>query len=447
MIVAPPLPSLEIQGKPLLTDAVAPIDGSRSPDLVLRGFPPQSRVTVSAVRDMEHWEGDAKGPWTKKKVRVVAWAKVECGRDGTVRLDRAKILSGSFTKSGSAGLFWSGYPVGSPKIPSDLSLPAGEVKEGQIAFRAVGGDRSVSGLADFRIPKGVRLVPIATPTLNGCFAYREGDRRKPALISLHGSEGSSVGSAQQRALNFASRGLPTLALNYFAWPHENVPNLSNSNLNTPVELLDTARLWLAERPEVAPKRIGLVGVSKGAEFSLVGASLFDWVKAVVAVVPTDVVWEGYPTPERKGRESTWSYRGEPLPYIPLYDPEPDRYRTNTERYERSRNDRPEAAKAAVIPLEKTRARVLLLAGDRDEVWASGAMSRRLAARMREFGKGRQIEAVVYPLAGHQISGPGLFPVRLYGVDSKDPRDKSIQAEGEATVDAWERTIRFFQRNL
>ena len=448
LLIGPNLsPPLEIQGQRLEPDHAAPIVEARFLDVTLRGFAPDARVTIASVRPMVRWSGGAKGPWTQETVRMVAWATIRVGEDGSARLDRAPILAGSFARTGSAGLFWSGYPAGAPEIPADLPLgdatPAGDV---EIRARSDRGE-AAAGSVRFVEPDDVTVVPIDTPELHGCYAFPKGARRTGTLISLHGSEGGSVASARSRAIRFAARGVPTLGLNYFAWPNERIANLPAANLNTPVELLERARAWLAARPEVDPGRIGLYGVSKGAEFALVGASVFPWVRAVVAVVPSDSVWEGYPTPPRKGAESTWSLGGRPLPYIPLYDVEPGRYRVNTDRYEISRRDRPREAAAALIPLERTRARVLLLASDRDEVWASGRMARALETRMRRFGRGDRIEAHVYPLAGHQISGVGLFPVRLYGIQSEDPRDKLLDAEGEATVDADARTMRFLKRSL
>ena len=435
----------------LASDAPTPIFESAPMTIRLKGFPARAEVLLTATRRLTRWTGGAKGPWTPEGISLVAWANVRCNADGSIDLDRTKIQSGSFSRTGAAGLFWSGYPAAEAQRRigprPTLTLPADLPPSDVLIEASLAGRRVLAGVARFADPPGIEIVPIVTPTLNGCYAYPIGAPRRGGLISLHGSEGGSVASARSRAITFAANGIPTLAVNYFAWPNERVPNLAQSNLNSPVELLTVARDWLVRRPEVDPARIGLWGVSKGAEFALVGAATYPWVKAAVAVVPSDSVWEGYPTPSRQGQESTWSLAGRPLPYIPLFDPDEGRFRVNTDRYEQSRRAHPQQALAARIPLERTRAQVLLLGSDRDEVWASGAMTRNLVARMRRYGRGGQIEARTYPRAGHQISGAGLFPVRLYGIDSRDPRDKSLDDEAAATLDARVRTLRFLRRRL
>ena len=40
-------------------------------------------------------------------------------------------------------------------------------------------------------------------------------------------------------------------------------------------------------------RLGVYGHSKGAEYAELAATRLPWIDAVVACVPTDVVWEGY----------------------------------------------------------------------------------------------------------------------------------------------------------
>lgn len=92
-----------------------------------------------------------------------------------------------------------------------------------------------------------------------------------------------------------------------------------------------------------------------------------------------------------------------------------------------------------------KARILLLASDRDEVWASGAMARNVVERLVAAGKSDYVEVKIYPKAGHQLAGTGTFPVRLYGEQSPDPDAKDIVVEGEAAADAWRRTLRFLKK--
>ena len=61
-----------------------------------------------------------------------------------------------------------------------------------------------------------------------------------------------------------------------------------------MEAIETAYSWLKQQPEIDAARLALVGVSKGAEFALVAATIYPWIDAVAAFAPSHVVWEGIP---------------------------------------------------------------------------------------------------------------------------------------------------------
>jgi dienelactone hydrolase len=281
------------------------------------------------------------------------------------------------------------------------------------------------------------------------YAYPQAGEKLPVVISLHGSEGGSVGKARSRAMPLASNGFAAVGVNYFSYPHEAIQGIPSQHAEIKLEIIESIREWLMTRPEVDINRIHLVGVSKGAELALLAASQFDWIKSTVAVVPSDVVWEGYSDGgNKKTAKSSWSVGGKPLPFVPLFEFDPKKegmYRTNTERYSRSRDFHPDQAALAHIPVEKITGRILLLAGDRDEVWASGDMTRHIVERMTVAGKLDLVDVKIYPKAGHQIAGTGAFPVRLYGEQSPDLDAKDILAEGSAAADAWRRTIQFLKQ--
>jgi dienelactone hydrolase len=104
--------------------------------------------------------------------------------------------------------------------------------------------------------------------------------------------------------------------------------------------MENSCLWLARQEDLNMKTLTLYGSSKGAEFAMVAATKYDWINSVVAVVPGDAVWAGYGDDDLKEQQkSSWSFEGKPLPFFPLFSFDPNQkglYRTNTERYSRSR---------------------------------------------------------------------------------------------------------------
>ncbi|MEU6851707.1 acyl-CoA thioester hydrolase/BAAT C-terminal domain-containing protein [Actinacidiphila alni] len=149
-------------------------------------------------------------------------------------------------------------------------------------------------------------------------------------------------------------------------------------------------------------RIGVLGLSRGAEAALLTAVHDPRVAAVVALSPTSLTW-GHVT-----HRSSWTWRGAPLPYVP-YDETwspvlaPDgrvAYRT---LYERSRDRFRDAARSAAIPVERTAAEIVLVAGGADAMWPSLPFAHDLAAR-------RPVTLLTHPAAGHRIPLPGEPPL-------------------------------------
>ena len=418
----------------------------------ISGLKPSEVVRLHALRSLEKWRND-NGKWMRVRQALHAFVDFKASSSGTIDVDTATPIRGTYQEPDSLAILRSGYRFGDPalkdvKVLDEALLakePADRVhlkleRDGQIAVEA--GFRIVDSAP------GLKFEEVKGAGWHAVYAWPVNQSNLRTVVSLHGSEGGSIGKARGRAAQFASQGFATLAMNYFAYPHEAIPGVPDKHLEIKIENLQAARDWLSKRKEVDASHFAVHGVSKGAEFSLVAASHYPWITKVVAVVPSDIVWEGYAADAgRSTARSSWSIAGKPLPFVPLFSFDPNLdglYRTNTERYDRSRQCFADQATAARIPIEKTNAKMLLLASDRDEVWSSGSMSRNIAEQLVLANKQKQLALKIYPTAGHQIAGTGTFPVRLYGEQSNDATSKDIVAEGTAAADAWRRTIKFLR---
>ncbi len=415
----------------------------------ISGALPNEKLTIVATRQMQVWRPDAKGNWRPVPVDFVAWAEFLADGSGQLDVATARPINGSYTEADPLGLFWSGYPIDGDAVPAPYkALGAG--KEDRVQFRVV-RDNLVIAESEIRLSRDnsdLRIATVQQPGLVGVFAAPKDGKRLPTLIVLHGSEGNNIEKARNNALSYAAQGFATLAIAWYTQPYEPAEHVPISGIEIDANQLDRAKAWLAQQPEADVKRIGLFGTSKGGEFAMLAASRFPWVKAAVGCVPSDIVWQGFGEGENiLPARSTWRLDGKALPFVPLYPYVDGRFRDNTDRYERSRRFNADAAKTARIPIEKTKAKLLLIAGDRDEVWASGAMARNIAENMQRAGKGKQVETLIAAKAGHGICGDGSFPVRAYGKDDPDPDRKSLNAEGHATVIAFRRTIAFLKSVL
>jgi dienelactone hydrolase len=159
----------------------------------------------------------------------------------------------------------------------------------------------------------------------------------------------------------ASHGYPTLSLAYFG-----EPGLPQTLKNIPLEYFANALRWLAAQPGVDPKRVVVVGVSRGGEAALLlGATFPALVHGVVACTTSAEVLPAYPGPG-----DAWTIGGRPVPLGP-------------------------------IPVERIAGPVLVTGGGRDAVIRSALAVQEIVRRARDHGR-RDVVGRIYPRAGHGI---------------------------------------------
>lgn len=276
------------------------------------------------------------------------------------------------------------------------------------------------------------------------FAKPEGNGPFPTIILLGGSEGND-GSARSKAPDFLAEGYAVLGLPYYSpgWGGQprKFPELSAGFDSIPVDYLETARDWLRARTDVDGSAIGILGGSKGAEMALLAGSLIDGFAAIAAIVPSDVVWEGWGPGVKPGTVSSFSWRGESLPFVP-YEGMGDEFANPSGEngrprlrlpHDRGRHAYPERAVTARIAVENIDEPVLVAGGDADNVWNSGEMAQNIAERRAALGL--PTVSLIYTDAGHSLSGDGT------------PNDYSTPAELEAQREVWPRTLAFFAQHL
>lgn len=422
-----------------------------SPEIRITGLAPRESVRVHGLRILQKWEPDSAGAWRPRAVRLHAWADVVADRKGAIGLSEAKPQAGTWRKADALALFWSGAPIAdnAPEFVASSNPPYGDL--------AVFVERSGAVLATAMIAltaesSDVAVEDVRSSGLNGAFAFRKNLSRAPLVIILHGSEGSGAQTSRDTAQLFARQGFAAFALSYYARPHEAYPGVPSESVNRPVELIAAVREWAAARPEADIERVGVRGVSKGAEYALVAASQYDWINAVVACVPSDVVWQGFGREPKPGEVmSSWSVDGVPMPYIPYFGAfeefaaaNPGARPVDWHRASRAAASR-ERLVAAAIPTEMIKAKTLFVAGELDEVWPSAEMSRIAARRMRAGGGSAQ--TLIFRGGNHQVCGPGDWPVRLYG-DTAPAKGVADPVDvGHASVEGWTATVAYLRKAL
>lgn len=231
----------------------------------------------------------------------------------------------------------------------------------------------------------------------------------PAPVGVLVLAGSSGRLDVERARLLARHGALALALRWFGGPGQ-PPGICE----VPLETFTPAIGWLLQQ---GARRIGILGLSKGAEAALLLAVRDPRIAAVVAISPTSVVWanigpgrDGASSPSR----SSWTWRGQPLPFVPYDDTwtpptsdQPAQLISYRSLYEASLRAYPQAAAAAAIPIERASADLLLIAGADDALWPSLAFAQALAAR--RHAANLPVALLTHPAAGHRPIFPGEPP--------------------------------------
>jgi len=220
--------------------------------------------------------------------------------------------------------------------------------------------------------------------------------RRPAVIVLGGSEGGLSAGAAHDAQLIAAHGYVVLQLAYF-----DAPGLPKELGLIPLEYFKNAIDWLRSRPKVDSHRIGIEGTSIGGEVALVVASHYQKIKAVVAAVPSSVVWPGISQTNRSP-PSTFTLAGQPLPDLPYGR---DTHFTSIyDLYAKgllALDQHPDA----IIPVEHINGPVMLVCGEQDTLWPSCPMVQQVANRLKAKGFSHPVTLLKYSDAGHAVFGP------------------------------------------
>ena len=137
----------------------------------------------------------------------------------------------------------------------------------------------------------------------------------------------------------------------------------------------------------------------------------------------------------------------PLDHGPAQAPWPQPHATASEGFEASRLRFADRLAPARIPVERIKAPLLLFGSGQDTTWPSARMAQTIAEQRAATDRGLTTDLMIYPLAGHQICASPYWPVRLYEHDGEGGSRLDTDAEGEAAVDVWLRTIKFLTVEL
>lgn len=192
----------------------------------------------------------------------------------------------------------------------------------------------------------------------------------------------------------------------------------------PVERIETAIHFLKDN---GYRKIGIIGLSTTGMLSLVAASLIPDITLTVALSPSDFVMEGFYQDNKDGmherpgdNESTLTWRGKQLPYLPYAYRHPDYWKkiqADTKAYGDMVVSRPmfdESEKKhplgedELIKVENIKGHIIFGGAEDDVLWDTCRYIRRMMKRLIEKGSDCTFEAVLREHGTHFVLPEGMM---------------------------------------
>ena len=197
-----------------------------------------------------------------------------------------------------------------------------------------------------------------------------------------------------------------------------------SHHNYPLERIESAIKWLKDNGN---KKIGIVGASTTATLALTAASYFHDITLTIAMTPSDFIWQGFEQGKKDGcdewpveGESLFTYRGQPLAYMPFCYKHPEYWQVVKSETKKSGNmidskkifdDSEEAhpiTEDEFIKIENIKGKLLMIGAEDDCLWNAAKYVKRAEKRLSEKSHDCDAEFVTYKHGSHFVFPESLF---------------------------------------
>lgn len=198
--------------------------------------------------------------------------------------------------------------------------------------------------------------------------------------------------------------------------------------NVPVERIGAAISYMKER---GVRKFAIMGASTTAMFSLVAASYYPEITLTIAMSPSDFVMEGFHRGKRDDQtewpgdnESTLSWEGKPLPYLPYAYRHPE-YGQKIKEQAKAGGDftasswifnesekRHPLQEDELIKVERIKGELLLIGAEDDVLWETVRYINRMKARLAAREHDSEVKYLTYEHGTHFVFPEGMVKTIL-----------------------------------
>lgn len=201
-----------------------------------------------------------------------------------------------------------------------------------------------------------------------------------------------------------------------------------SHHNLPVERIGAAITYLKAQ---GIEKFGIAGASTTGMYALLAASYYPEITLTIAMTPADFVMEGFYQGKRDGQtewpgdgESSASWEGKPLPYLPYAYRHPEYGKKMKEEAKKggdliaSREIFVASEKAhpireeEFIKIERIKGKLLLIGAKDDVLWETEKYIKRMEKRLAEREHTCEVESYIYEHATHFVFPEGMVKTIL-----------------------------------
>lgn len=244
----------------------------------------------------------------------------------------------------------------------------------------------------------------------GHLAEPEGGSEKAVIVIMGGEQSLLPGI--KFAERFADYGITGLAVSLFG-----AEGLPEGVDQIPLDMFIPAVDYLKRIKKI--EHISVYGQSMGSIFAVLVAQYIGGIENLIMVSPTHVPFEGTRDKKSMSGRSVATFQGKNIPFVPVdfssikasrYYKHPDAdYRVMGMwiAYHNAYQNKADE-KAAWLHLEKTNARILLIAGAEDEAWPAEYSVKALKKYLDEQSYEKEVKVILYPHGSHLN---GLMPNR------------------------------------
>lgn len=232
------------------------------------------------------------------------------------------------------------------------------------------------------------------------YLYTPGVCIRPKMVLLIlGGAGVPYRLTRDEAEFFAGLGYTALAIGYYG-----VPDAPKTCAKVPVEYVEKAVRYLWKKDF---RKIAAIGISKGAELSLVSAGLLPEISGVIAMAPSCRINMGIGPGVSWLNCSSWTWRGKELPYAyarvksgkVIFTSLKQREFSFSEVYEAANRN---AGQSSLIPCEKICGPILLVSSEHDSIWPSRQSCENVMKRLKEHDFTYSCKHLNYRYGSHML---------------------------------------------